>query len=36
MGAVLYRVEVEVSWGERGGEKSLSLTTLRTFREVQK
>lgn len=36
MGAVLYRVDVEVSWGARGSEKSLSLTTLRTFREEKK
>ncbi len=36
VGAVLYRVQVEVSWGEPGVEKSLSLVSLRTFREVAK
>lgn len=33
MGTVLYRVDVQVSWGEGRGANSFELMSLRTFRE---
>lgn len=33
MGAVLYRVDVTVTWGEGRSANSFGLSTLRTFRE---
>lgn len=33
MGTVLYRVDVQVSWGEGQGANSFELMSLRTFRE---